>query len=513
MQSDSETNSRFASQLPRNLAANIAYFLVNIVIGLLLVPYFIDTLGIAAYGLIPLATSITGFVALVVQSINTSVSRFLTVDLGREDYVSANRTFNTALFGLTGIIILMIPAVIAVSYYVPVFFDVPAGQETGAVFLFFGVMASFLIRAWSGNFTVQLFAYNRLDLQNYVNITNIVVQVVIIIIFFGFFGPSLAAVGSAYLIGSVIASLISIYLARQVCPHIKVARHCFDRSRLRDIGGMGWWVVINDIGALLFLQIDLIVVNMLFGSTSTGEYAIALQWVILLRALAAVLAGVLTPMVLTYYAKKQTDTLISITKSAVKLMGLAMALPIGLICGLAPQLITVWVGQEYIFLAPLMVLLTIHLPINLAVLPLFPINIAYNRVRIPGIVTLIMGIGNVVLAIILPILLGWGIFGVAAAGAIVLTAKNAIFTPWYTKRILDSKRNIFSKSLLPGTVAAIIIGISAAILGFLLPLFSLISIITAGGVIVIVYFTFIWKFCLDNFERDLFTSYLPKRFK
>ncbi|MBN1195479.1 MAG: polysaccharide biosynthesis protein, partial [Methanomicrobiaceae archaeon] len=209
MQSDSETNSRFASQLPRNLAANIAYFLVNIVIGLLLVPYFIDTLGIAAYGLIPLATSITGFVALVVQSINTSVSRFLTVDLGREDYVSANRTFNTALFGLTGIIILMIPAVIAVSYYVPVFFDVPAGQETGAVFLFFGVMASFLIRAWSGNFTVQLFAYNRLDLQNYVNITNIVVQVVIIIIFFGFFGPSLAAVGSAYLIGSVIASLIS----------------------------------------------------------------------------------------------------------------------------------------------------------------------------------------------------------------------------------------------------------------------------------------------------------------
>ena len=68
-----------ATQLPRNLAANIAYFLVNIVIGILLVPYFIDTLGVAAYGLIPLATSITGYVAIVVQSLNTAVTRFLSL--------------------------------------------------------------------------------------------------------------------------------------------------------------------------------------------------------------------------------------------------------------------------------------------------------------------------------------------------------------------------------------------------------------------------------------------------
>ncbi len=74
-----QTTRGFAAQLPRNLAANIAYFLVNIVIGVLLVPYFIDTLGVAAYGLIPLATSITGYVAIVVQSLNTAVTRFLSL--------------------------------------------------------------------------------------------------------------------------------------------------------------------------------------------------------------------------------------------------------------------------------------------------------------------------------------------------------------------------------------------------------------------------------------------------
>jgi O-antigen/teichoic acid export membrane protein len=61
-----QTTRNLAAQLLRNLAANIAYFLVNIIIGALLVPYFINTLGVAAYGLIPLATSITGYVAIVV---------------------------------------------------------------------------------------------------------------------------------------------------------------------------------------------------------------------------------------------------------------------------------------------------------------------------------------------------------------------------------------------------------------------------------------------------------------
>jgi len=98
MPSTTPATRGFAAQLPRNLAANIAYFLVNIVIGILLVPYFIDTLGVAAYGLIPLATSITGYVAIVVQSLNTAVSRFLTVDLQRGDYAAVRRVLLGSIF-------------------------------------------------------------------------------------------------------------------------------------------------------------------------------------------------------------------------------------------------------------------------------------------------------------------------------------------------------------------------------------------------------------------------------
>ena len=119
----------FSKQVPKNLVANVSYFTLNVLIGLFLVPFFIDSLGVASYALIPLATSLTSYVNLVVQSLNTSVSRYLTIDLQRKQFEKANVTFNTALFGTLGIILLMLPFVALISYYVPLFFDIPTNQK------------------------------------------------------------------------------------------------------------------------------------------------------------------------------------------------------------------------------------------------------------------------------------------------------------------------------------------------------------------------------------------------
>ena len=508
-----ETNQCFAAQFPRNLAANIAYFLVNIAIGILLVPYFIDTLGVAAYGLIPLATSITGYVAIVVQSLNTAVSRFLTVDLQREDYAGANKTFNTALFAFSAVLLLMVPVVVAVAYFAPSLFNVPAGQETGAVLLFLGVSAATLIRFWSGNFTVQLFAYNRLDLQNLVNITNIVVQVGLIALLFTFLGPDLALIGGAYLVGAVVASVVSIVLARQVCPHLKVSVGAFARTKLKEISGMGGWGMIDQVGHLLLFQIDLIVVNLLFGATMAGEYAIALQWGLLMLAIAGTLASVFTPTILTYYALRQTETLIKITRSAVKFIGLTMALPAGLICGFAPQLLTIWVGGDHANLAPLMVLLTAHLAVNMSVQPLFAVNVAYNRVRIPGIVTTLLGIANVVLAVAIPLVTGWGYYGVAVAAVLILTFRHVFFIPWYVSRLLNIRMTVYLKPLIPGALAVLLIGGAAAGIAFVTPLPSLFTLTIAGTVIAFVYGIVVLGFGLTPVERQLFESYLPQGWK
>jgi membrane protein EpsK len=76
-------------------------------------------------------------------------------------------------------------------------------------------------------------------------------------------------------------------------------------------------------------------------------------------------------------------------------------------------------------------------------------------VRWPGIVTLVLGIAQVALAITLVTTTGLGSAGVALAGAIVLTMKNAIFTPWYCARILKQPAWTFIAPMVPSLVAAV----------------------------------------------------------
>jgi membrane protein EpsK len=335
----------------------------------------------------------------------------------------------------------------------------------------------------------------------------------LIVVLFGIKGPSLELIGCAYIIAAIVASVIAIIFAKRVCPHLYLSIESFDRSRVRELGNMGGWVFIDQIGALLLLQIDLIVVNIFFGATATGDYAIVLTWGNQLRTIAVVLASVLTPMILTFYAREHTEAMIRVMKSAVKLMGLSLALPIGLVCGFAPQILTIWVGEKYVFLAPLMIILTLHLIVNRAVLPIFSVNIAYNQVRVPGIMTLITGLANIVLAVILVHFTGLGLYAVAISGAIMLTLKDAIFNPWYTSKVLGVSVRTFSVEMLPGVVACLLLGTVATILGFFFPLATLIPLVITGVIISIMYCVMTWRVWLSERERKLFGSYLPEKIR
>lgn len=505
----SEQRDSLNKQLPKNVIFNFGYFGINIIIGLLLVPYFIDTLGVAGYALIPLATSMTGYVNLVIQSLNSSVSRYLTIDLQKEDYDKANITFNTALFGTLGIVLLMVPIVFVLSFYAPDFFSIPANQKQDAMLLFLGVIGAFLIRAWSSNFGVSLFAYNRLDLQNIIDSINLLVQVTLIIILFSIFSPKLSYIGLSYLLGASVAAIVTFFFSKKVNPHLKIKIKDFKASNLRNITETGGWITITQIGALLYLQIDLIVVNKIFGTAAGGEYSIVLMWSILIRGIAGILAGVLTPVILSHYANDKIEEIISMSKSSVKFMGLAMALPIGLICGFSPLLLSLWVGPEFIRLWPLMVLHMLHLVINLSVFPLFPINIAFNKVKIPGLVTFFMGIGNLLLAIILALFTNLDYYGVAVAGAIMLTAKNSLFTPLYAAKIMGIPKNTFVEAMLPGIISVFAVTGTAWIIYKYINISNLVSLAIACVIISIVYLGFSWATCLNKAECRIIQSFIP----
>lgn len=501
----------FLNQFPRNLGTNILLFLINVAAGIWLIPYFIHNLGVAAYGLIPLAMSLTHYVALVTLSISGGISRFLTIDLQQKNYERANRTFNTSFWMLLLLILAFMPILAIFTQYVPVLFKVPQDQITSSKWLFAGVILSFLVTTLSSCFTASAFAFNRLDLRNVGNIVRSIGRILFVVLLFILFKPSLENVAFATLLASLSGFAMHYYYWRRLTPELQISPSSFDKSRLKDLTTMGGWLVVNQVGYLLFLQIDLIVVNRLFGPTAGGEYASILQWSMLLRSMSGVLAGVIQPMFMISYAKGNTNDMIRISKVAVKFMGLGLALPIGLACGFSSELLTVWVGPEFTKLAPLMVLMLIHLTVNLAVTPLFAINVSYNKVKVPGIVTLVMGCINLALAILIPTVFKTGFYGIALAGAIVLTMKNAIFTPWYATHVMGIKSRTFFREMAIGIMATLgILGIGKILSGFV-KIETWAHLIGMGVVIGMLYFALVWFLMMSRSERKLFFYMIKKK--
>jgi O-antigen/teichoic acid export membrane protein len=500
-------------QVPLNLVSNILLFIFNILIWLWLIPYLIKNLGVAGYGLIPLAAQLTNYVGLITVAINSAVSRYLTLYLQRKDYLKSNKVFNTAFFSLSVLLIALVPLLLYFCKLAPTFFDVPADLSQDAFYFFIAFMGMFLLDTFRSNFSVSPFALNRLDIRNVIDIAILCIRVVAIVLLFNVLSPRLIHVGLGYFMGAIVGLILSIWIWKRLTPQLHISKDYYSHSFLKEIASTSGWLVVNQVGSLLFLSIDLIVVNKLFGAAAGGEYATILQWSNLLRSMAGTLAGVLTPVIITLYARRQIEQLINVSKASVKFMGMGMALPIGLMCGFAPSLLSLWLGQEFVELVPLLWLMLFHLVINLSVLPLFYINVATDSVKTPGLVTLAMGIGNICLAIALPLLFGWGYYGVAAAGAIALTLKNAIFTPWYASRILGIDSGIFNRSMAPGCISVVLIFIISAMAEKLFVITNWWLMIGLCACIGLVYLGIAWKIVLSPSEREFFKSFLPSQMK
>ena len=68
-----------------NIVANAFAMLVSTGINFFLTPYMTRTVGVEAYGFVPMASYFVSYVTIVTTAFNSMGSRFITVSLQKED--------------------------------------------------------------------------------------------------------------------------------------------------------------------------------------------------------------------------------------------------------------------------------------------------------------------------------------------------------------------------------------------------------------------------------------------
>jgi membrane protein EpsK len=479
-------------------------------VGVWYVPFLVGHLGPAAYGLIPLASTITSVMALVTLGLNAALGRSLTIALEQENHEQANRIFNTSLWGsLVLCAALLVPAGLGLVFLDSII-RVPPGFESQARWLVAAVIAAFLLNELRIPFVASAYCRNRFDLYNLVTTAEVLTRVGLVVLLFYALSASIQYVGGAILCGTMVSAVGSIWLWRRLTPTLRIGLRDFDWGVLKSLTSTGGWVIVSQLGVILYLGIDLLVANRLFGAELAGKYAAVLALPMLIRTLGATIGIVFQPTATYYYARQDNDGLVTYIRRAVKCVGLMLALPIGLMCGFSEPLLRLWLGPAFGEWGWLLFLMAAHLCVNMAINPLLGLQLTVNRMKVPGMVGLALGVANLGLALLLAGPMQWGLYGIAAAGALTLTLKHALFTPLYDARVLGKPWFTFLRELpliLLVTAATILFGRAVASVWEIAGWGDLILI---GLGLSVLYCASVYGLVLNPPERQMLRSILRK---
>jgi O-antigen/teichoic acid export membrane protein len=278
---------------------------------------------------------------------NFGLNTFLTREVARNRDAAGRYLFNTSALRV-GLIGLSIPLLAGFLFVRQTAID-PALDSTAViaiVLLYIGVLPASLNTGLSALFYAFEKAEYPAAITTVSTIVNRVLGLGALLLGWGVIG--LAGVS---IITNFVTLAIMLWTAR---PMIRRARRdkaaepvTIERGMMRHMLGESWPLMINHLLATIFYKIDVILMEAINGVNVVGWYSTAYKWLDALQVIPAFLSAALLP-VLSRQAQEDPPALVRSYRIAVKLLAI-VALPVaGLTTFIAPTLILILGGPEFL---------------------------------------------------------------------------------------------------------------------------------------------------------------------
>ena len=491
-----------------NFCSNMVFLATSAAVSLWMTPYLIGRLGLEVYGFVPLFVSAMAYMGLLTRVLASAVERYVALSYFKLDIGRANVYLSSGFWGLAAISLAVTAAAIALTPLLSGLLHVPAQYERQVTWLFLLVVGATIASAFTSLYGRSCFLLQKFYWLDVFSVLSKILQVVLLVAAFRYISESLVFVGLAALGAALFRLLSTALLDRFMLPELTIEYRAFNWKACRELLGMGADVMIWELGALLYLSADLIVIGMLLGSTATGQYGPIVQWVVLIRSLAVAVGRPFGPVVMELLAKENYASLIGHICTVTKLLGLIIGLPVFLIAGFSRPLLSLWLGDEFAELYKLMVLLILSQCIPYSLGFLFAVFKGLNKLRAPSVVTLAAGVANVILSVILIRYTGLGIYGAGIATAIVVLGKGALFNVLYLSRLLNCSASRMWLALGKGCLPSIAFAACVLWISRYLNIDNLWTLIAYGVAVSLLYCLVVFRAVMTKPERLLVLNVL-----
>lgn len=497
-------------QLILNIGANFISVFVSLIISFFVTPYIVENLGKEAYAFVPISNNFVLYMSVLTLALTSMAGRFVTLRIHKDDLNGANRYYSTSFFANFSIALFWAAICIIVVMTLDKLLNIPAGIFADVKLLFIFMFASFIVNLATTTFSVAAYTSNRLDINSLINIVGSIARILIIFVLFLLFKPKVYYIGVSVFAYMLILGFLNWVSAKKLMPQLKISLSLVNLTAIKELLGSGIWNSFIQLSNVLLTGLDLVIANIILGSSAAGLLAVAKTAPMALQALISVVPTAFSPYLTILYAKENRMRFIKELLYTLKFTAILTGIPIAAYIALSDSFFKLWVpttaGPELTMLSMLTMISSVA---AFSIMPLFHIFTITNRLKWPSIAIFITGLSNILIVLVLIKYSNLGLYAIAGVSSILEIFRCLIFVPLYSAHCISIKPSVIYKPILKALAFMLLLVVASLAIVYLIPVVSWIRLLIDGVCMVVVGILIGVIFMINREERGkLFTPIL-----
>lgn len=494
-----------------NIIMQLVGFAVTIFISLFITPVIVNHLGGEAYGFVGLANNFVSYATLITVAINSMASRFVSIEIYRNDYKEANKYFTSVFFTNVIIAVVLAPIMAIFIWKLQNFIQIPTYLITDVKLTFAIMFVQFILSILLARYEIATFVTNRLYLTQKNTLISSLIRLLIVLICFSIFSPKIVYLVLGILFGNIFIHIMNMRYTNKFLPELHINFKYFSLKHIKTLLFSGVWNLVNKLGALLLDGFDLLISNLFIGPVEMGALAISKTVPAMFLSLRGTLDYPFTPPMTECYANGDIEGVVKNARMGNKILGVFMIAPMATFAILGQSFFKLWVPTEDSFMIQVLSLLAIlSLLAGSCINSVFSIFTITNKLKVQSLVILGTGVLTLITNFILLKTTNLGVYVIAGVSSFYSLLRNYIFTPLYGAHCLGVKKSTFYHEIFTGNICLII----NLVIGFFITKFtasnSWISLIFSAIIIVTIGIFINFFIVFNKNERHFVLGFLKR---
>lgn len=307
------------TQITKNTVVLYFRMILTLGVGLYTVRMILKILGVEDYGIYNVVGGTVSLLSFISNSMAAASQRFLSFELGREDYGALKGIFNLSFYTYIGIAFLVLLLCETVGlWFLNTQMTIPVERISAANWVYQSAVFSFIISIMTTPYISAIFSNERMTVYGYVAIIEVSLKLSVVYLL-GIVGlDKLKMYALLMLFSQVVISGFYVFYSRRHFKECRLTFYC-NISRMREILSFSLWNMLVYLVSAMRGQGVNVLINLFFNPGINAARGIAFQMQAAVNGLRVNFYNAVSPQVVKLYSSEHHKEMMDLVFMSSKL--------------------------------------------------------------------------------------------------------------------------------------------------------------------------------------------------